>query len=412
VSFDEKPPPEIVIIRRGPSSEDDAHHGGAWKIAYADFMTALMALFLVMWLINATDAKTIAQIATYFNPIALTDRTTTDRGVQDLQQGGTGKDSDKQPPKTERFDKHSDPKNDIGRAGESEEGLFSDPYSVLNKLAARASKVRLPTARNGIRQDIGGDAGGEAFRDPFDPDFRYNSNADDRKSSETRPKFESAKESGDADRTEGEVAQERESSSGDPASPPAENPAGAEAKDKAQADQDPAAAKRQPAKASDKDVPESIKTEAAQIETKLHKAIEEAGLAELPDLSVKKSDEGVLIEVTDRLNFEMFDSSSARPKPELVVLMEKLAKVLTDQPGRIIIRGYTDARPFRSDTYDNWRLSTARAHIAHYMLLRGGLDKQRVEKIEGYADRDPKVPNDPNAAQNRRIAILLKPAKT
>jgi chemotaxis protein MotB len=85
---------------------------------------------------------------------------------------------------------------------------------------------------------------------------------------------------------------------------------------------------------------------------------------------------------------------------------------LSDQPGSIVLRGYTDGRPFRSKTYDNWRLSTARAHIAYYMLSRGGVEKQRFERIEGYADRNLKVPDDPNAAQNRRIEILLRPVQT
>ena len=43
---------ELVIIRRSAGGEEDGHHGGVWKIAYADFMTAMMAFFLVMWLIN------------------------------------------------------------------------------------------------------------------------------------------------------------------------------------------------------------------------------------------------------------------------------------------------------------------------------------------------------------------------
>jgi chemotaxis protein MotB len=155
-----------------------------------------------------------------------------------------------------------------------------------------------------------------------------------------------------------------------------------------------------------------VKTEAAQIETQVHKAIESSGLDKLPDVSVEKTPEGVLISVTDQANFEMFAVSSAEPKPELVVFMEKLAKILEKEPGNLIIRGHTDARPFRSKSYDNWRLSTSRAHIAQYMLMRGGLDKQRFERIEGYADRSLKVPSDPNAAQNRRIEILLRPAKT
>jgi chemotaxis protein MotB len=44
----------LVIIRRRRTT-DEPHHGGVWKIAYADFMTAMMAFFLVMWLINAAD---------------------------------------------------------------------------------------------------------------------------------------------------------------------------------------------------------------------------------------------------------------------------------------------------------------------------------------------------------------------
>jgi chemotaxis protein MotB len=49
--------------------------------------------------------------------------------------------------------------------------------------------------------------------------------------------------------------------------------------------------------------------------------------------------------------------------------------------------------------------------MAYYMLIRGGLDKSRVVAIEGCADRDPKIPSDPEAAQNRRIEILIKEDK-
>ena len=59
---------EIVIVRRRGSHEDE-HHGGAWKIAFADFMTAMMAFFLVLWIISATDKNTKTLIARYFNPV-------------------------------------------------------------------------------------------------------------------------------------------------------------------------------------------------------------------------------------------------------------------------------------------------------------------------------------------------------
>jgi chemotaxis protein MotB len=86
--------------------------------------------------------------------------------------------------------------------------------------------------------------------------------------------------------------------------------------------------------------------------------------------------------------------------------------VLADRPGQIVIRGHTDGRPFKSGRNDNWRLSMDRARVAFYMLTRGGLEESRVERVEGHADHTLKVPGDPNAAQNRRIEILLKVPKT
>src|SRR5712691_11125375 len=82
---------ELVIIRRRANQEGGGHHGGVWKIAYADFMTAMMAFFLVMWLINSTDKKTLTQVATYFNPMRLTDSTPHSRGLNSIESGEQGK---------------------------------------------------------------------------------------------------------------------------------------------------------------------------------------------------------------------------------------------------------------------------------------------------------------------------------
>src|SRR5689334_9673751 len=54
------------------------HHGGAWKVAYADFVTAMMALFLVLWLVSQSDMKLKQEIAAYFRS----------PGVFDTMQGG------------------------------------------------------------------------------------------------------------------------------------------------------------------------------------------------------------------------------------------------------------------------------------------------------------------------------------
>jgi chemotaxis protein MotB len=131
---------------------------------------------------------------------------------------------------------------------------------------------------------------------------------------------------------------------------------------------------------------------------------------DLPLIEVKATPEGVLISLTDDADFGMFEVGSAKPRPELVLTMEKIGKVLSDKVGNIVIRGHTDSRPYKSRVYDNWRLSAARAQMAYYMLLRGGVGESRVVAIEGHADRDPRVPSDTLAPANRRIDILLKEA--
>jgi len=55
-----------VIVKRIKKGGHDAHHGGAWKVAYADFVTAMMAFFLLMWLINTTTPEQKRGIADYF----------------------------------------------------------------------------------------------------------------------------------------------------------------------------------------------------------------------------------------------------------------------------------------------------------------------------------------------------------
>lgn len=57
-----------VIIKRKKVVVSGGHHGGAWKVAYADFVTAMMAFFLLMWLLNATTEKQRKGLSDYFNP--------------------------------------------------------------------------------------------------------------------------------------------------------------------------------------------------------------------------------------------------------------------------------------------------------------------------------------------------------
>ena len=107
----------------------------------------------------------------------------------------------------------------------------------------------------------------------------------------------------------------------------------------------------------------------------------------------------------------MFNVGSAVPRREMVLAMEKIGALLKGRAGDVVIRGHTDARPFRDAQNDNWRLSAARAHSAYFMLVKGGLQDPRVKQISGFADRRPQVLDDPLADQNRRIEILLQDGK-
>lgn len=64
---DDSKRPSLLVIRRKGKGGHDGHHGGAWKIAYADFVTAMMAFFLLMWLLGSTTKGEKAGIADYFN---------------------------------------------------------------------------------------------------------------------------------------------------------------------------------------------------------------------------------------------------------------------------------------------------------------------------------------------------------
>jgi chemotaxis protein MotB len=62
------PPPAPIIVKKIIVAAHAGHHGGAWKVAYADFVTAMMAFFLLMWLLGATTEKQRRALADYFTP--------------------------------------------------------------------------------------------------------------------------------------------------------------------------------------------------------------------------------------------------------------------------------------------------------------------------------------------------------
>ncbi len=430
--------PQIIIVKRRASHEDE-HHGGAWKIAFADFMTAMMAFFLVLWIINATDKKTKTMIAHYFNPVKLEEATRTPKSIHgdgtepavdggdakdrrasgDVDSGESRKASDvtdgaasqiKGAAKPTPGGKSAapapvDPANP--KPTMSEGVLFDDPYRSLDVIAGPASPdVRAIAQSQRVRGALeSGSADPDAIRDPFRPIGREGSeeplNADAAKLTPT-PGAPSAKP---------EAATQSHAQPQSQAQP--QTPS--QAQSRTQPASESAKTERvaaPPSAASEPNAQKALAATAERIQKELELQAGAPGTSHLgPAIDVKATDEGLLISLTDRLNFSMFPIGSAEPQRQVVLAMDAVARTLKNHPGAIIVRGHTDGHPYKSSTYDNWRLSSARAQLAYYMLTRAGVPENRFSRIEGYADRKLRDPSHPFAAENRRIEILLQEPK-
>jgi chemotaxis protein MotB len=403
---------EIVIVRRSDDGEDVVK-GGAWKIAHADFMTAMMAFFLVMWLISLTDEETRSGVANYFNPVQLAQSTPNKKGLDDPQNVPPDNETDNTKDGKEKG-------SGEGTGGKShqlqkprfkEGALFQDPYAVLAKIADEAEANPHDTLGADVtpgESDVPGLKEGEAFRDPFDPLYWQVAPVDELKT-------DSPSKPGTAAPAPSKAVMDAVAalSQKSPAGSRLDPEAGIKAATPRQR-QDP----QQNGASSDSGVQASnidpsaatmAEMKAAELKREILKAVQTSKDASAqPHVEVRRTGAGTLISLTDDFDFTMFAVGSAEPHAKVVRAMAKIAKVLQSRPGKIVIRGHTDARPFKASNYDNWRLSHARAQMALYMLVRGGLTESRIVRVEGHADREPKIPSDPNADQNRRVEILLQ----
>lgn len=405
---------EIIIVRRRGGG-DDGHHGGAWKIAYADFMTAMMAFFLVMWLVNAANEETKAAVASYFNPIKLTDESPSERGIKQV---GSSADGQQTAPKSieEGVDgslgqdakSGEDSSATVGdKAAYSEADYFKDPYAVLAEIAKETgTKSNISETGDGGAANSGpasGANGGEAYRDPFDPDFW---------SKQTKVEQDIIAES-QASLQEQLEAEKKAQEDVAAAAKLATTGAEADSKSEIEAEQAKQTELGLAMGAAEGDKAgnegEKAKKRARELESEIGKALDGAAIGKLAEgLSVEPAEGGLLVSLTDQFEFEMFRIGSAVPERALVLAMAKIGEVLSKKNGSVSIRGHTDARPFSNGTDDNWRLSMERAHSAFFMLARGGLAEERIVQLSGFAERKLRDKENPFAEVNRRIEILIQ----
>ncbi|MBN9143222.1 MULTISPECIES: flagellar motor protein MotB [unclassified Novosphingobium] len=251
------------------------HHGGAWKVAYADFVTAMMAFFLLMWLLGATTEKQRKGIADYFTPTLVKTRQGS-AGSNGLLHGNSLTDVDDYP----------------NRQGQTGTRAMSIPRDATGGPREGGSKVKKVAS---VTQKL----------------------------------------------------QQRLSA-----------------------------------------------TEKLQ---KLART-----------LKVTATPEGIRLDLVDDADFSMFQLGTTILTPDAVQLLHAIGAVLKDEDGGLIIRGHTDGLKWkRGDTVNNWSLSAGRAEATRQALMRDGLGETRFRRIEGVADREPLIADDPNDARNRRMSILL-----
>ncbi|MEP0944758.1 MAG: MotB family protein [Rhizobiaceae bacterium] len=403
---------EIIIVKRGGGG-GDGHHGGAWKIAFADFMTAMMALFLVLWLVNAANEKTKKSVASYFNPVKLIDRTRSTRGLDESTSADLPKNTEE-----DEEDGKSEESSSSSQASVNEEDFFKDPFAVLDRIATtEQAKIE---ASMSIREEIYEAASDQedAFMDPFAETMPPPKPVDEKAEEQTELAVDQTQPQQTVGQVEGETPPIEEGNAlekmlvpaslkiepRDSADQEATKLAAAGKADEAAEPQDSEALKKAAAAEKKEATSEEIREE---IEKRL---AEKLGQGEhiTESLSVQVTEDGVLISITDQYGFSMFQVGSAVPKGEVVLAMAEISNVLAEREGKIRVYGHTDGRPYVGDDYDNWRLSTARAHAARLMLSRGGLEETRVSQVVGFSDRVLRRPDDPEADENRRIEILLE----
>ena len=280
-------PPKIIVkkIKKG----GHGHHGGAWKIAYADFVTAMMAFFLLLWLLGATNEKQRKALADYFAPTLV-----------EFKQNSAGSN-----------------------------GMFGgDSITSADNYPHKASQ----TGTKSLTVPVGGVGGTQV----------------------------GTGEKGTLKDQRALTAQDQ------------------------------------------KNFGNMRKT----LQDRIARTPKLAKLAK--HVRFVPTREGMRIDLIDDANYSMFDVGTTQLVPEASNLIGMIAESISGMENPIMIRGHTDSLPYGDPrAMNNWMLSSGRSEATRRRLALGGIPEARFERIEGVADREPMIANNPADPRNRRVAITL-----
>ena len=282
-----KQPPKIVVKKIYIGGEG-GHHGGAWKVAYADFVTAMMAFFLLMWLLGATNEKQRKALADYFAPTLI------------------------------EFKQNSAGSNGL-MGGDAIQG--KDNYPTNAKQTGTRS-MTIPAGATGGDRVGTGEKGSLKNKEAMD--------AADRKGF-------------------------------------------------------------------------------AKMKSEIERKMKANGLTRLgKQVRFVPTREGMRIDLMDDADYSMFALGTTSFVPDAAALVKLVAQSIADSDNPLMIRGHTDSLRYGDPTnMNNWMLSSARSEETRRRLVAAGVPEARFERIEGVADREPLIADNPADPRNRRVAITL-----
>jgi chemotaxis protein MotB len=128
-----------------------------------------------------------------------------------------------------------------------------------------------------------------------------------------------------------------------------------------------------------------------------------------PQLLLDMTPDGLRIQIIDRQNRPMFATGSAAVQSYMRAILRQLGPVLNKLPNNVSISGHTDALQYANGEreYSNWELSADRANAARQELVAGGMAEPKIKRILGLAASVSLIKENPLAAVNRRISIVV-----
>lgn len=123
-------------------------------------------------------------------------------------------------------------------------------------------------------------------------------------------------------------------------------------------------------------------------------------------ITLEQTPDGLLIQVHDTDNKEMFEPGSANLSQDAKLILDKIVKLIQYSPNFISIGGYTD-RISTVGSYTAWELSADRANAARRYITNRGIASDRIAKVVAYADSSPLNENNPYSPKNRRVSIMI-----